>query len=410
MANASPTIPRVLALAIAGLTLATASALAAFDMVNERRSGLPTLAGPMTPGFALSHRAMSLIATHVQGDDGASLALPKDIAMKARDHSLASLRREPLDGAALRNLALLAQGEGEAESAQELLLMSETVSRRDLRTNVLLAQVFASDADFPATVSRFDQALRTSSNARREILPLLYQALAQPEAQGIVAQMLARNVNWEGDFWAGADSYAPALPQLAQLRIGRAQAGFVSTPRDDRRLLRALVKAKEFASAEALFDSLHSRIETQRGTIRNGDFATTPRVGAFDWELRFDSSLTTDIFPAASQLRIQTYSDGGGLAARQLVALRDAQYRLAVRSSDWDARDANALSIQLNCAEFSASARSVAIGESATSLVITKPAADCVYHWFEIHVAPQEDRRENSLKIDAVSLIPLAGE
>lgn len=422
---------RIVAIAAAGLLLAGASMLAAIDRVQERVAGAEPVAGAMTPGFALSHRATALIAAHAQTRGDASWFVPDDIAVQVRALSLAALQREPMDGAALRNLALLAAGAGEDGDARDLLLLAERLSRRDARTNLLLAQGFAREGDLPATVQRIDQALRSSTAARREVLPLLYQMLQQPGAEIVLADLLAGEVNWEGAFWADAASHRPALAQLAALRIARAEAGFVSSLRDDRRLLDALVAERQFAPAQALSEVLHGAphdqrgalhdqrgaLRNQRGALRNGDFAHAPKIGAFDWDLRFDSGMTSDILTGPGQLRVQTFSGGGGLAARQLVALEQQLYRLDLRASEWDRRDAGALSIRLSCAERVGEGGGesggedlrIAIPAARTFASFVKPDAGCIYHWLDIVVAAQADRRENELLVDFVALIPLEG-
>lgn len=411
---------RIVVIAAAGLLLAGASMLAAIDRVQERVAGAEPVAGAMTPGFALSHRATALIAAHAQTRGDASWFVPDDIAAQVRALSLAALQREPMDGAALRNLALLAAGAGEDGEARDLLLLAERLSRRDARTNLLLAQGFAREGDLPATVQRIDQALRSSTAARREVLPLLYQMLQQPGAEIVLADLLAGEVNWEGAFWADAASHRPALAQLAALRIARAEAGFVSSLRDDRHLLDALVAERQFAPAQALSEVLHGAPHDQRGALhdqsgalRNGDFAHAPKIGAFDWDLRFDSGMSSDILTGPGQLRVQTFGGGGGLAARQLVALEQQLYRLDLQASEWDRRDAEALSIRLSCAERVGEGGvedlRIAIPAARTSANFVKPDAGCIYHWLDIVVAAQADRRENELLVDFVALIPLEG-
>ncbi len=394
---------------LAGALLAGASALAALERVQERNARADSATQLMTPGFALSHRVTAIIAAHAQISETGALSLPDQIADEARAISLAALAREPLDGAALRNLAILAQSAGEGAKARELLLLSEQVSRRDRQTNVLLAQTSAARTDLPATLARLDQALRTSSRARREIVPMLYDVLAQPGAGGVLSEMLAENVNWEADFWAGAHRGSRALPQLAQLRVERAQAGYGGVPLSDRRLLDALVKEQHFASAEVLFDVLHGNAARGGGAVRNGEFTRLPQAGAFDWDLQFDSGLSAQIAPSPGALHIATFSNGGGVAARQLVSLPGTQYRLRLKASDWDARDAGALRIGLRCAESAGAERSFAITNSVAATDLAKPAPDCIYHWLTIALAPQADRRDNSVTIETIALSPLAG-
>lgn len=407
-----PAITWVIALAIAaaGLLLASASMLAAIDRVQERAAGAEPMAGAMTPGFAMSHRAMALIATHAIVGEGAPLSVPDDIAGQVRALSIEALRREPMDGAALRNLALLSASDGRDGEARDLLLLAEQLSRRDARTNLLLAEGFAKDEDLPATVQRIDQALRSSTAARREVLPLLYQMLEQPGAEIVLVDLLGAKVNWEAAFWSDAASHKEALPQLAALRMTRAKAGFASTPRDDRRLLDALVAARQFDPAQALFQELHSTAQYQRGAVRNGDFARAPQIGAFDWDLRFDSEMTSDILTGLSQLRVQTFGGGGGLAARQLVALGQQHFRLDLRASDWDRRDAEALVVRLSCAERDGEEMRIAIAAADTVASFIKSDADCKYHWLDILVAAQADRRENVVLIDFIGVTPVAEE
>ena len=257
MANPPHKVPevervRLIVVAALGALLAWSSAVAALDMVNEKRTKQPLMGTLSNSGFALSEQAMARIAGSARVETDAAIAVPDEVAAEARALSLAALRTEPLNGDALRNLAMLERSEGRGDAAHQLLLLGERLSRRDTRTSFLLADDFARRSDLAPAIARLDQAMRTSNSARRTLLPALLQAMDMPGAVPLVARMLGTGVNWEADFWAAAPASSDALPQITQLRVQRASAGYEGVLSHDRQLFRELIRHRQFRASGAV--------------------------------------------------------------------------------------------------------------------------------------------------------------
>ena len=104
-------------------------------------------------------------------------------------------------------------------------------------------------------------------------------------------------------------------------------------------------------------------------------------------------------------LRVQTYSGGAGLAARQLVAMRGGNHMLRVRSAAGNSSEAGLLSARLTCAESSRQAQEFSISGAVSGHPV-RPVEGCVYHWLDLVVRAQPDRRDSTILIDSVTLNP----
>lgn len=370
---------------LVGAVCSWLSAGAALDLVNEQRAQMPLAGAASHSGFALADRAMAGLA---------------DDAADAHALSIAALAKEPLAGGAVRNLAML------DDSNVDLLLLAQRISRRDMHTSFQLANAYAQRGETTPALAQLDQAMRTSRTARRTMLPALFDVLGAPTAVPLVAQMLASNVSWEDDFWAAAPAADAALPQLASLRAMRAEAGYQAVLSHDRALFRALVRGRQFAAAQQLASALHGTDKSRIGAVHNASFARAPVIGPFDWDLRQTSGVTAYLDQQNRQLRLQSFGGGEGLAARQLVTLPGDTYQLQLRASEWDPRDAASLSIHLTCAERSEKALLVQIDAAQFTQTIRKSSADCRYYWLDVMLAPQVDRRENTVLLDSIALYP----
>ena len=380
---------------------------ATYDLVNERRQTIP-LNAPSDSGLAVGMRAAAILtpalgeAIGQQTGEGVSEEMRKAIAIETRRGIL----REPLNPDGLRALAVVAKLEDREEESFRLLKLSERVSRRDAKTGLLLSLAYAEQEDVEAMLSTIDNAMRGSVQIRETMLPQLMGLLGYEQAVTLVADLLAGSPPWEEDFWeASAEAPTPSLTNLARIRIARSQDGYVGKPILDRRLLAAITDAGEFNTALALYAELFAVDLDRLELVNNAGFDQAPRDPPFDWELKFGNSLSTDILPADGTLRIQTFGGGSGVAARQLVSLPGSVATLNIQAKEWDNRDGQTLYARISCAEGGDSSVTLDLRSAKASIPLSRPKADCRFNWLELVVRPQDDRRDNSVLLDSVSIL-----
>ena len=389
---------------------AAVSAAAAYDMINERRArlALPVLSDT---GFAVGYRAARILTVASVGEDAPQVEVELTDEVRdelARDVRLA-LGKEPLNPDGIRALAMIASLEGKEDESFRLLQLAEHVSRRDAGTSLLLSSAYAERGEIGPVLATIDRALRSSVSARDTMLPRLMAMLAHDEAVRPLHSMLSTEPPWETDFWAASASVPEALTNVAEVRLARGEDGYAGEPIYDRRLLAALTKAREFDVAQRLFMEIGGIRPAAGNAVRNSSFKSAPGLAPFDWEIRFSNSLTADVLPKAGQLRVQTFSGGNGVVARQLISLGGGGGVLKTRAEDWDERDRESLYVRITCATNRAASINIDIEQAEWSFPFARPAPDCRYNWLEIVTRPQADRRENTIVLDSVAIAPRNG-
>ena len=329
----------------------------------------------------------------------------------AQSAEVASLSRkafalEPLLVTALRNLALVAEAEGDVAKARTLMRDAASLSRRDFWTQTWLLSDYAKQGDLTNSLAAFDRTLRTSSSGQSRMLPAMFNMLARPDLVEPLTMLLLKRPPWADAFWREAPKHPAGLANAAAIRAELARQGIPGDENQNRALMSALAAAEEFAAADLLFSALAGEPPEGAQALRNHDFDRTPGFAPFDWTTRFDSSMSTDLVRSEGTLRISTFSSGSGLAASQLLQLDPGIYTLRASLSEWDAADEDALYVRLRCAKGGSGLDSgaVRISQAEFSQQLAFPQSDCRYYWFEIHAAPQADRRDNTVVIDSISL------
>ena len=251
----------------------------------------------------------------------------------ARAKALAesALRREPGNVTAVRTLGLIAAGGGDQPRAQRLFRYSESLSRRDLPTQLWLIESEVAENDIEGALRHYDRALRTSMTARDLLIPILIQASADPAvARPLGARMAARPEWWTiaiGPIIRYTPNPVSLLPMIDAMRLDLDE-------RLDRGVLVAaqqrLVEAGEYAAASRL----HARATGGAGRgVTNGDFNDDRGLPPFDWVLIDDVGLGARVQPGAGPgnngaLFLIAEQGRGGQVASQLLTLRPGRYRL----------------------------------------------------------------------------------
>jgi len=179
-------------------------------------------------GFALRDAAVNVfsrsnpsLALAISPGDPRALPLLMDRAAfagqaeRARIDQAAQLRRGlrdmPLSARILR-LVAAADSQSQPERAATMLAISGQVSRRDMLTEVLLADAYARTGDAAGSIRHLNTALSTSPGAGDLAFPFLVQLLAEPEFRPMIAQYVDQP--WGDEFLYFAAQHGPAANAL----------------------------------------------------------------------------------------------------------------------------------------------------------------------------------------------------
>lgn len=230
------------------------------------------------------------------------------------------LREEPLQPSVLRQLGTLGGGQGE-----DLLLLSERVSRRDPVTQILLLDRAAKAGDLGRTLAHYDVLLSTSPSAAPALSRQLSQALGNPE----VAQRLQhyRDRTWFTNLLFAALSHAKDPRNVARLAesantFSEPKTAELLTPR----LLSALVKAGHVAEAFH-----YAGVAATEGMEwRHFGFSPasmSPRLAPLTWSLSSNPSARAEVAPSGG-VAITASPLASAQPLRRLTNLAPGSYEL----------------------------------------------------------------------------------
>lgn len=395
---------------ILGLIAVFTAAVVGSDALGRSlHKRLPQVAAglPTANGFDLSAKASVVLTPGMKGGIAARIRLARAQKEEVARLSKAALRKEPLNDEALRNLALLAADSGRNADARRLMRASAEITKRDLTANMWLALDYAKLGDVDNSLAMYDQGLRSNSQAQELIIPAMARLLKSDQMVAPVARLLLRQPPWQADFWASAPRFAEAHGNLAKIRLVLAKRNVRIAPASNRELIRALASTGYFAQAEELVARFGGIRPRPPAALRNTEFDLQPEYPPFDWQPRFDASLTAELDSRIGVLRIAAFGDGSGPAASQLVALPHLAYRLEVRARDWTSAQSGQVYFKLRCAEQGVSAESqpIKLEQAQISVAIAKPSPGCLYNWLTVFAAPSQSRDDRTVLLDRVDLV-----
>ena len=239
---------RRIGIGIAALALAALSASHALGRINERKQ--PAIAVGTVPinGTGLAEMAERILAGSIEQ---ANAMAPK--LNSAQSAEVASLSRkafalEPLSVTALRNLALVAEAEGDIAKARTLMRNAARLSRRDFWTQTWLLRDYAKQGDLTNSLAAFDRTLRTSPSGQTRMLPAMFNLLARADLIEPLTMLLLKRPPWADAFWREAPKHPAGLANAAAIRAELVRQGIPGDENQNRALLNALAAAEEFAA------------------------------------------------------------------------------------------------------------------------------------------------------------------
>jgi len=391
---------------IAG-AVAVAYVAAVVTLANVIATRAPGLALQLWPSHAVAH---ARTADVLIGSNGANPP-----AGQVRRHAVAALRRSPTLASPARDLGLLALLRRDMARADAHLGYAETMSRRDVPTQLWLIERRVAANDAPGALLHYGVALQVSPETSAQLFPVLASALGQDNLVRPIGDLVRRGPSWNSQFLYYVNANATDLPNLAALYL---YLNHRRTPLDRVHIWGAisrLLQAGELDAAASVYSIADPA--WRRGDLAaqlDGGFDRDGDMPPFGWELEtglaWRAARPGTAGDRALHLAIPASSPGTASppAARRLLLLRQGAYRLTGRFGRAEGSGQGLLHVALACSGGAPSTLSAPIPDQAGALDGLLLASGCDQQYLSISL---ERRGEGSgaAWIDGLRLTPASG-
>lgn len=334
------------------------------------------------------------------------------VSRSARDLAKRSVARDATNVEAVRNLGLFAAVDRRTPSLP-LFRYAESLSRRDLPTQLWFIEYYVAEDDIPNVLKHYDIALRTSPSSGNLLFPILQSASRDEAIAKPLRQLMRSKPNWWLAFAAHAISQGDPVPAEFLTR------GLLSPTTPGERellilLLNNLTQAGRFDLARATYGRIAER--GANDLLRHGSFEEDDRFPPFDWWLAGDADLTAERRARADGKGLALYfrqaGGRGGIVARQLLQLPAGSYRLSLEAGDTPADGLSRPKVAVNCAgakgpkvtEFALPAAPQSAASVSETFVIPQR---CTAQWLTVNAPGRMDMVTSEPWIDSLRLQPL---
>lgn len=215
-----------------------------------------------------------------------------------------ALRVEPLQSGTLRILATVLEVGRTLRSPRDIMLMSETVSRRDLITQVWLIEDAVSRDDVADALKHYDRALSAHPGVGSQLFAVLARALDEPEIRRGLSPYLRADRPWAITFLDYAITNAPAPVYVAALFKGYGGSRQVAKHRPlEGALLQRLVAHGDVEVAASYARLMAGSRAPVLDNIDFSEASLDPDLRPLSWMLSNDPSSVIE-FDAAKGLSI----------------------------------------------------------------------------------------------------------
>lgn len=313
----------------------------------------------------------------------------------------AVLALDPSSVIAARVAGMAAIQLGRKERGIRLLRYAQSLSRRDLFTQLALSEIAVDKGDIEGALRHYDIALRTSDLADRILMPILVPASREPAIAAPLGRMLEQRPAWRLRFVYSlltADPYGdsvPALIRAARLDLDDPlERGFAS------KAVEGLIDRGRAPEAFALFNAM-AKVRGSGHQVRNGNFTADDRVPPIDWALTDEPTLgavkeAVDGTPSRKVLSLIATAGRGGPVARQLLMLPPGQHMLGFTAGSVPDNDAGQPTVTIVCAREGGAALLAVRAPTAPVRGVTvrrqfAVPADCDTQWLSIAIGSSMD-------------------
>ncbi|RYY25570.1 MAG: hypothetical protein EOP62_13180 [Sphingomonadales bacterium] len=315
----------------------------------------------------------------------------------ARAPEVATMMREalaqtPVNPGAVRNLAVAEGLVGNANVSERLFRAGETLSRRDLQTQLWHIESCVARDDIGCALTHYDRALRTSLASRDILLPVLVQAAEEPSVRQELLRLISSKPSWRVPFLDQVADNSPNSEAVFRTLAG-GQLDLADTAEQGLfvRALWRLIKINAYQHAFELYRTVRPPAAVNQ-LLRNGGFEAESAMGPFEWQFSEEPDLSATRVQSndgegETVLSLVADNGRGGSVARQVLALTPGRYRLSFRTGNVSAEQAGQPLVELGCIGGVSLARMrapLSVQSQTTSLMLEVPADKCAAQSFQI--------------------------
>ncbi|UYY56941.1 hypothetical protein [Sphingomonas sp. S2-65] len=263
-----------------------------------------------------------------------SLAGPEaDKAQRVHADQLArqALVEDPTAVAAVATLGIDAEVRKDPGLARKLFAYAQTLTRRDLRTQLWSIEDAVGRGNVPQALKWYDITLRTGPEMGALLFPVLASASEDPSIQAELVRTLARRPPWSEHFLNFVPGNASDPRTTAILFRNLLRAGAAVPERARAVTVDALIAKRHYDEAWNYYLSL--RPGADRRSLRDPHFQSLPAIPTqLDWVALNDDGMTTAIEDGG--FGFEAPSGGGGPMLRQNLLLPPGIYRFGGQSGE----------------------------------------------------------------------------
>lgn len=322
-----------------------------------------------------------------------------------------ALSRDPTAVAAVLPLGIAAQLRGDTSGARRLLAYSESLSRRDLPTQLWAIEEAVARDDVMGALRHYDIALRTSRSATELMFPILASAISDPAIRSAVVRTFVGGPPWSALFIEYLSGKGPDPQATALLFRGLQRAGVSVSELSQSLLINTLASRGLHDDAWSYYASV--RPGALRHMSRDPDFtAMVKEATLFDWWPINDDGISTSIQRGDNGgiVDFSVASTIGGTVLQQVQMLPPGIYHLDGHSIGLDPPDRARPYWVLSCRD----GRELGRVQMASSLQengafsgrFSVPAG-CPVQTLALVVRPSDSVSGVTGQIDRVRLVPM---
>lgn len=259
-------------------------------------------------------------------------------AQRAKADRLArlALRQDPTAVAAAATLGLNALVRGEAETARRILVYSDRLSRRDLRTRLWALEDAVARDDISGALHHYDIALRTSRSAPALLYPVLVSAITDAEISDALINTLSAQPVWTQSFIEFAVGNGTDSRAIVRFFRGLHDAAIPVSDSARAAVINRLIAEKLFDEAWSYYSHIYRGTDRRHG--RDPQFtADLAPPSVFDWvSMGGSSGVSTSIQRNArgGVFDFAAPASVGGPLLQQMQMLPPGDYQIEGRSVD----------------------------------------------------------------------------
>ncbi|EZP55128.1 hypothetical protein [Sphingomonas sp. RIT328] len=276
-----------------------------------------------------------------------------DVQDRARATRLAqlALQQDPTASLAAITLGLNEYISGDVASARRLFRYAETLSRRDLRTQVWAIEDSVARGDITATLRHYDIALRTSDRAPDLLFPILAAAITDNTIRLPLVRLLSTRPAWGSSFIDYVATSAPDEIASAELLLAAKRAAVPVTDSAWALVIDHLIQRRLYDQAWTYFAATHPHADRRRS--RDPHFTSTEEAVPFKWVVGRgdDVNATLQANRAGGLFDFTVPAAVGGRLLEQLQILPPGRYQLNGHSREIDQPNSAAPQWILTCRE-----------------------------------------------------------